>query len=85
MLYSNIAYAIFYAEGFAMSLAKFIKDVRNELNLSQKQLAEALNVNFTTINRWENDHVTPSNLAKKSFFDLCENNSISIPDELRKK
>jgi len=43
-----------------------------------------LNVNYTTINRWENEHVVPSNLAQKSFFDLCENNFIPIPDDLRK-
>jgi hypothetical protein len=41
-----------------------------------------LNVNYTTINRWENEHVIPSNLARKIFFDLCESNFISIPDDL---
>jgi DNA-binding transcriptional regulator YiaG len=67
-----------------MSFPEFVKEVRNKLNLSQKQLAQALNVNYTTINRWENEHVTPSNLAQKSFFDLCESNFIAVPDELRK-
>lgn len=66
-----------------MSFSEFIKEVRSSLKLSQKQLAQALNVNYTTINRWENEHVVPSNLALKSFFDLCENNFISIPKELR--
>ena len=66
-----------------MSFSEFVKEVRGSLKLSQKQLAQALNVNYTTINRWENDHVMPSNLALKSFFDLCENNFISIPEELR--
>lgn len=66
-----------------MSFAEFVKEVRSNLKLSQKQLAQALNVNYTTINRWENGHVVPSNLAQKSFFDLCENNFITIPIELR--
>ncbi len=66
-----------------MTLSKFIRDVRMQLSLSQQQLAEALNVNFSTINRWENEKVIPSNLAQKSFFDFCQDNFIEIPVELR--
>jgi len=66
-----------------MTLSKFIKDVRKQLSLSQQQLANALNVNFSTINRWENEKAVPSNLAQKSFFDFCENNFIKVPAELR--
>jgi DNA-binding XRE family transcriptional regulator len=71
--------------GCVMSFSEFVKEVRRNLNLSQKQLAQALNVNYTTINRWENEHVIPSNLARKIFFDLCESNFISIPDDLQEK
>ncbi len=75
----------YYDKGIhSMSFSEFVKEVRHRLNFSQKQLAQALNVNYTTINRWENEHVIPSNLAQKSFFDLCESNFIDIPDELRK-
>ena len=52
------------------------------MGLSQKQLALAINVSYSTINRWENGHVVPSNLAVKSFFDFCENNFIVVPKEL---
>ena len=65
-----------------MNFSEFVKDVRRKLNLSQKQLASAINVNYTTINRWENGHVAPSNLAVKSFYDFCENNFIDIPNDL---
>ena len=61
-----------------MEFSKLVKKVRKKLGLSQKQLAEALSVSFATINRWENEHVIPSNLAQKSFFDFCENNFIDI-------
>ena len=64
-------------------LATFIKDVRKQLSMSQQQLANALNVNFSTINRWENGKAVPSNLAQKTFFDFCEGNLIQIPNELR--
>ncbi len=65
-----------------MSFSEFVISVRKGLGLSQKQLAVAISVSYTTINRWENGHVIPSNLAIKSFYDFCENNFIEIPDGL---
>ena len=65
-----------------MSFSEFVVLVRKELQLSQKQLAAAINVSYSTINRWENGHVVPSNLAVKSFYDFCENNFIKVPDDL---
>jgi len=67
-----------------MDFPDFIKFVRGKLSFSQQQLATALNVNYTTINRWENGHVTPSNLALKSFYEFCQDNFIDIPPELQK-
>ncbi len=61
-----------------MGFSSIVKKVRLELSLTQKQLAQALNVSYTTINRWENGHVVPSNLAQKSFFDFCESNFINV-------
>lgn len=75
-----IACAIF--GGVAMTFSEFVITVRKKQKLSQKQLASAINVSFSTINRWENGHVIPSNLAVKSFYDFCENNFIDIPDGL---
>ncbi len=66
-----------------MSFAKFVKVVREQLEMSQQQLANALNVSFSTINRWENEKTEPSNLAQKTFFDFCEGNLIEVPAELR--
>ena len=68
-----------------MDFPDFVKSVRKDLKLSQADLAKALNVNFTTINRWENGHVVPSNLAMKSFIDYCQNNFINIPTDLLKQ
>ena len=88
---NGIAYAILcivnkcsrcYIRGDNMSFSEFVISVRKGLGLSQKQLAVAISVSYTTINRWENGHVIPSNLAIKSFYDFCENNFIEIPDGL---
>lgn len=59
-----------------MEFAKQVKYVREQLRFSQKQLADALNVSFATINRWENSKVSPSNLAQKTFYEFCESNFI---------
>lgn len=84
MLYSynrwSAAHAIF--GGMIMTFSEFVISVRRKLRLSQKQLATAINVSYSTINRWENGHVVPSNLAVKSFYDFCENNFIDIPNGL---
>lgn len=60
-----------------------VKYVRNQLNLSQKKFADLLGVSFATINRWENSKNEPSQLAKNSFYDFCENNFIDV-EELKK-
>lgn len=61
-----------------MNFAETVKVVRKQLNLSQQELANALNVSFSTINRWENKHVVPSNLAQKTFIAYCEDNFIDV-------
>ena len=60
-----------------------VKYVRNQLNLSQKKFSDLLGVSFATINRWENSKNEPSQLAKNSFYDFCENNFIDV-EELKK-
>jgi transcriptional regulator with XRE-family HTH domain len=68
-----------------MVFSDFVKKVRQDLGLSQAEFAKALNVSFTTINRWENNRVAPSNLALKNFVDFCQDNFIVVPLELRKE
>ena len=63
-----------------MDYSDFIKQVRITLNMTQTELANALDVSYATINRWENGRVKPSKLAIKSFLDFCENNFIDTSD-----
>ena len=51
-----------------MDFPKQVRYVRKHLGLSQKQLADALNVSFATINRWENAKVCPIILSKINFY-----------------
>lgn len=42
------------------SIGKFIKELRQEKGISQRELAEKLNLSDTTISRWEQDIALPS-------------------------
>ncbi|MFS0724083.1 helix-turn-helix transcriptional regulator [Paenibacillus sp. 1P07SE] len=70
-----------------MSLSNIVKQIREELEISQEQLARELNISFSTINRWENNKSTPSRLAKDRLWAFCENKSIStaVIDQLKKQ
>ena len=61
-----------------MEFYTFVKTVRNNLGLSQEQLARELNISYATINRWENRRSHPSQMAKELFFNYCKKNNIDV-------
>lgn len=63
-----------------MDFPATVKMVREKMNMSQEDLARALNVSFATINRWENGKTHPNKLTKQVFVSFCEKNGISIKD-----
>ena len=63
-------------------MKQLLQEIRGAFSLSQERFADLLGTTFATVNRWENGHVVPSNLAVKSFYDFCENNFITIPQNL---
>jgi Predicted transcriptional regulators len=54
-----------------MTLSDSLKYIRNTLSITQEQLARDLNVSYTTLNRWENNHTSPSRLAKMRIAEYC--------------
>lgn len=58
---------VFKHEDFVAS----VKNVRQQLRISQEVLAHALGVSFATVNRWENGKTKPSRLARASFDSFC--------------
>jgi len=48
-----------------------VKGIRQQLGLSQEELAHTLGVSFATVNRWENSKTAPSKLARISFDNYC--------------
>jgi DNA-binding transcriptional regulator YiaG len=63
-----------------MELSQKIKYVREKMDLSQEDLARALNVGISTVNRWENGKTKQSRMAKAHFDDYCKKNGISFDE-----
>ena len=70
------------SEGIEMILSEYMRKVRRGLEMSQQELANELNVSYSSVNRWENKQVAPSKLARKSFLDFCKVREIPIPPEI---
>lgn len=54
--------------------------VRAKLNISQMELANKLNVSFSTINRWETGKVMPTRKAKLTLDIFCKDDNIIIDE-----
>lgn len=63
-----------------MDFSKAIKALREELLLSQVEMAELLDVSFATVNRWENGHHQPTYKAKRETMGLCKKHKIKVED-----
>ncbi len=53
-----------------------VKELRDQLHLTQEAMAETLGVSFATVNRWENGWTTPSRLALRQIDLLCKEHQI---------
>ena len=51
-------------------IGKLIRKLRLEVGLTQEQFAALLGVTYSTINRWENGHTTPSPLAMQKLEEM---------------
>lgn len=67
---NSITYATFISK---MGETLDIKKIRKKLKMSQEQFAKKIGVSRCTVNRWENDHWNPSNLAFKEIQRLLRN------------
>ena len=53
-------------------IGNLIRTLRQELGLTQEKFAAKLGVTFPTVNRWENNHATPSPLALEKIQALAK-------------
>ena len=55
-----------------------IKQIREELRLSQQDFANKLGVSFTSVNRWENGRTEPTRLAQHSIYELAKASNVDV-------
>ena len=66
-----------------MNLSDEIRIIRQRAFLTQDAFAKALNVAFSTVNRWESGKTRPNLTAMKQIKLFCEKNNIPF-DSLEK-
>ena len=68
-----------------MELSEILKSIRAELNITQTDLAGAVHVSFSTVNRWENKKVIPNRMARALILDFCEKQNVrqELIDDIR--
>jgi transcriptional regulator with XRE-family HTH domain len=54
-----------------------LKDIRKELKITQEQFARDIGVSFSTLNRWERGHRSPSPLAMQTIKNICKQKGVS--------
>lgn len=59
-----------------MEYSKLIKELRKQLIISQSELANLLDVSFSSVNRWENGKHEPTIKIKRKLNDLFIKNNI---------
>jgi len=59
-----------------MEFPEKVRFARERLDISQEELARALNVSFSTINRWENAKTKPIKMAQSAFNTFCKKHGI---------
>ncbi|MHC0061948.1 helix-turn-helix domain-containing protein [Nostoc sp. UIC 10890] len=53
-----------------LEILDLIRELRQQLNLSQKQFAAKVGVSFKTVNRWENGYTVSSRIALKLIEEI---------------
>lgn len=61
-----------------MNFADSIIKLRSELRISQKELADELNVSCATVNRWENGRTVPNKMTMFVIREYCKNHGIGF-------
>jgi DNA-binding XRE family transcriptional regulator len=61
-----------------MDFGEQVKQVREKLSLSQMEMAKAIGVSYSTLNRWENKKFEPNYRAMKKFEEVIEKNNIKV-------
>lgn len=65
-----------------MTFSDKVKAVRNQLQITQEELAHKLGVSFATVNRWESGSYKPSKMGQRVFEKFVEENKIDLGENV---
>jgi len=68
-----------------MEFSEKIRFARAQLKMSQEELAQALNVSYASIHRWENAKTKPNKMVRAVFKSFCDKNNIDLGDNDEQK
>jgi len=63
-----------------MTFSEKVQEARGQLMITQAQLAEALGVSFSTVNRWEKGRNEPQFLERRKFENFCKERGVTFAD-----
>ncbi|MDR3152565.1 MAG: helix-turn-helix domain-containing protein [Bifidobacteriaceae bacterium] len=63
------------------NLGKAIKNRRNQLNMTQKDLADKLHISFQAVSKWENNESIPDSLTLKHIAEVLKTGSDNLLNE----
>ena len=63
-----------------MEFSEKVRFVRSQLGMSQEELAQALNVSYASIHRWEHAKAKPIKIALTAFNAFCKKRGITFDD-----
>ena len=61
-----------------MNLGENLKKARKAAGVTQKELAEQLNISVATVNRWENGRTEPNKMTLFVIRDFCKSKNIAF-------
>ena len=61
-----------------MTFGEAVLKLRSERRISQRQLADELNVSFTSVNRWENGRTMPNKMTVLVIRQYCAGHGLDF-------
>jgi len=59
-------------------MSEFIRQLRQQLGMTQEEFAHALGITVGTVNRWENGRFRPSKLAKATILEFARRHGVQV-------
>ena len=65
-------------------MPKFIRELRNKLDLTQEQFAQKVGVTFSTINSWEKGARNPHPFLLKRLLEMAEETGLKNIENIKR-